>query len=101
MVQVDNRCVMCGEIVPEGQEVCPTCKSKTMEGKQSMNNRNSEGYYDPTAYQGMKEVVKQESELDRKVHSMVHCIKDVAGLAGFEVENRIVLKHKKTGKVFR
>lgn len=66
-----------------------------------MNNKNSEGYHDPTAYFGMKEVVKQDAELDRRVHSMVHCIRDVANLAGFEIENRIVLKHKKTGKVFK
>lgn len=23
---MDNRCVYCGEIIPEGRQVCPTCE---------------------------------------------------------------------------
>lgn len=25
----DNRCVVCGEIIPEGRQVCPLCEKKT------------------------------------------------------------------------
>lgn len=31
-----------------------------------MNKYNNEGYPDPTAYYGMKEIVKEESEQERK-----------------------------------
>ena len=24
----DNRCIFCGEIIPEGRQVCPTCEKK-------------------------------------------------------------------------
>ena len=26
-----DRCVMCGEIIPEGRQVCPACESKVKE----------------------------------------------------------------------
>ncbi len=26
----ENRCVCCGEIIPEGRMVCPTCERKVM-----------------------------------------------------------------------
>lgn len=66
-----------------------------------MNNRNSEGYVDPTAYYGMKEVVKQESKEDAAVHRLIHHIRYVSGLAGFEVTGRITFKHKESGRVFK
>lgn len=26
---MDNRCICCGEIIPEGRQVCPRCEIKT------------------------------------------------------------------------
>ena len=26
---MDNRCIICGEIIPEGLQVCPTCERTT------------------------------------------------------------------------
>ena len=26
----EDRCVMCGEIIPEGQQVCPSCEDKVI-----------------------------------------------------------------------
>ena len=26
-----DRCVMCGEIIPEGRQVCPNCEARIME----------------------------------------------------------------------
>lgn len=66
-----------------------------------MNNRNSEGYVDPTAYHGMKNVVREEAKQDAAVHDLVHHIRYIVGLAGFEVTGRITLKHKESGKVFK
>lgn len=27
----DNRCVCCGEVIPEGRQVCPSCEYKAEE----------------------------------------------------------------------
>ena len=75
-----------------------SCKVKT---RKSSPFFNSEGYADPTAFFGTKSIVKEEKELEDKVHTLVHVIRDIANLAGFEVIGRIQFKHKKTGKEFR
>lgn len=62
---------------------------------------NSEGYPDPTAYHGTKEIIRSENELEKKISNLVHIIHDVAEIAGFEVVERITFRHKKTGKEFR
>jgi hypothetical protein len=62
---------------------------------------NGEGYFDPTAYYGTLSIVKAEKELDDKVHTMVHLLRDVAHIAGFEIVGRITFRHIKTGKEFK
>ena len=62
---------------------------------------NSEGYADPTAFHGMKNIIREETEMEDKVHTLVHVIKDIVNLAGFEVIGRIQFRHKKTGKEFK
>ena len=62
---------------------------------------NSEGYADPTTYFGMKNIIKEEKEVEEKVHTLVHIIRDVVNLAGFEVIGRIQFRHKKTGREFK
>lgn len=60
-------------------------------------HRNSEGYYDPTPYPTLREEAEQESRLNR----LVHVLKCVIDLAGFEPVGRIVLRDKKSGREFR
>lgn len=62
---------------------------------------NSEAYADPTAYNGIKNVMKEESELDKQVGDLVHVFKVICGLAGFEIVGRVQFKHKKSGKIFK
>lgn len=62
---------------------------------------NAEGYYDPTAYEGTKEIIKEEAALQRRVNELVNVIKYIIDKAGFDVCNRVVLRDKKTGKEFR
>ena len=62
---------------------------------------NSESYADPTAYFGMKEVIKEEAELDKKVHNLVNVLKFIVEWAGFEFIGRIQLRHKESGKEFK
>lgn len=49
------------------------------------DRKNSEGYSDPTAYQAMMSLE----------------IEDVCDLADFEIEGRVVLIDKRSGRVWR
>lgn len=69
--------------------------------EQYNQRRNSEGYADPTAYHGMKELIREEEIMDKQVNDLVHIIKTTCNLVGYEVIGRIQFKHKKTGKEFR
>lgn len=62
-----------------------------------MNRRNAEGYSDPTAYLALKHIEEEE----KRFHKLLHAIFDICELADFEIEGRIVLVDKRTGKVWR
>lgn len=62
---------------------------------------NGSGYPDPTAFYGTKKIVQEEAAIEKKVHTLVNVIRDIANLAGFDVVGRIHLKHRKTGKEFK
>ena len=66
--------------------------------------RNGSGYYDPTAYAAIKNAESKERSFDKsdeKFYKLLNSIFDICELAGFHVENRIVLKEKETGKIWR
>lgn len=73
---------------------------KVLEKKQSLYY-NKEAYPDPTAYYGMKNAMKEEEKLEIEANRLVHIIKSICDVAGFEIVGRITLKHKKSGKEFR
>jgi hypothetical protein len=62
---------------------------------------NKSGYADPTAFYGTKELIKEEEQIEKRVHALIPVMKLIAEWAGFEVIERIQLKHKETGKEFR
>ena len=62
---------------------------------------NSEGYYDPTAYEGMKSVIQADNALMRDVNNLIHVLKYIIDNSGFELVSRIEIRHKKTGRIFR
>ena len=59
--------------------------------------RNASGYYDPTAY----EAIKNTDEETARFQKLLNTIFYICEMAGFHVEERIVIKDKKTGKVWR
>lgn len=59
--------------------------------------KNQSGYSDPTAFEAITKVDKEMEKLNKTLH----IIRNVCELAGFEIEERIVLKDKKTGKIWR
>lgn len=58
---------------------------------------NSEGYKDPTAYQAMKNLAKEE----RRLTELLFVLKFIINLAGFELIHRIEIRDKKTGREYR
>lgn len=62
---------------------------------------NGEKYPDPTAYNGTKEIIKEEFNQQKRVNELIFVIKYLIKNAGFEMGNKIVLKDKKTGKEYR
>ena len=66
-----------------------------------MNDRdlrkNAERYSDPTAYEAIKNIDKE----DERFHKLLHTIFNICELSGFRIEGRIVLIDEVTGKVYR
>ena len=44
---------------------------------------NAEGYSDPTAYLGTKEVIREESETDKRAYDLVKVLKFIIRSCGF------------------
>ena len=63
--------------------------------------KNAEGYNDPTAYEGLKPIIEEENALYREMYSLIKVLKYIIDKSGFELVNRIEIKDKKTGKVFK
>lgn len=61
---------------------------------------NSEGYYDPTACEGLKPIIREEAHQQKRVSELIQVVKYIVDKAGFDVVNRIALKDKKTGKEY-
>ena len=62
---------------------------------------NQSGCADPTAYEAIGQVIKEETELDKKVHNLISVLKHIIDWAGFELIDRIKIRDKKTRKEFR
>lgn len=59
--------------------------------------RNAEGYFDPTAYEAMRNIERDEE----RFHKLLDTIFALCELSDFHIEERIVIKDKRTGKVWR
>jgi len=62
---------------------------------------NQSGCADPTAYEAISNVIKEEKELDKKVRNLISVLKLIIDWAGFELIGRIEIRDKKTKKEFR
>ena len=61
---------------------------------------NKSGYPDPTAYAAIMHLNGQVKPAD-KFYKLLDIIYDVCDIAGFSVEEPIVLKDKKTDKIYK
>lgn len=68
-----------------------------------MNNPkyNSEGYADPTAYYGTKEIIREKSETEKRAYDLIKVLKFIIRSCGFELIERVKIKDTKTGREFR
>ena len=68
-----------------------------------MNNTkyNSEGYADPTAYYGTKEIIREESETEKRAYDLIKVLKFIIRSCDFELIERVKIKDTKTGREFR
>lgn len=62
---------------------------------------NQSGCADPTAYEAISQVIKEETELDKKVHNLINVLKFIIDWAGFKLISRIEIRDKKTRKEFK
>lgn len=61
--------------------------------------KNSFGYWDLTAYEAIKKAdADAETERFRK---LLHIIYSICNLFDFHIEERIILKDKRTGRIWR
>lgn len=58
---------------------------------------NAEGYPDPTAYHAIKSAASEE----KRFQKLLQVIFLISELSGFHIEGRIVVRDKKTGKIWR
>ena len=62
--------------------------------------RNASGYVDPTAYKAIGEV-DREAYAEARFKKFLNTIFYICDLSGFHFEGRLVVKDKKTGKIWR
>ena len=62
---------------------------------------NQSGCADPTAYEAISNIIKEEKELVKRVHNLINVLKLIIDWAGFELIGRIEIRDKKTKKEFR
>jgi len=62
--------------------------------------RNIEGYADPTVHDALKPIFDEDEQPDKKAVFLISVLKFIIRESGFELENRIWLKHRKTGRSF-
>jgi hypothetical protein len=68
-----------------------------MQGDKNNPFYNSEGYPNPTAFS----VIQEENELEKKTGFLIKVLKFIINESGYELLNRIEIKDKKSGRVFR
>ena len=59
--------------------------------------RNSEGYYDPTAYEGVKSIVREENALDGRVSDLVRVLNSSSVAAALSLSAALKSKTSRPG----
>ena len=62
--------------------------------------KNDSGCPDPTAYEAIVNVMNEEMEKER-FHKLLKTVFNLCELSGFYLEEHIVVKDKRTGRIWR
>lgn len=62
-----------------------------------MNYKNHEGYRDPTAGEAIHEADKEPDN----IHWLRKTFREIAGLLGYEIVGRVVIRDRKTKRTWR
>ena len=69
------------------------------------SRRNGSGYVDPTAHKAIKNMMreehKREVDPEQRFNDFLTAIFAICDLSDFHIEERIVVKDKRTGKIWR
>ncbi len=90
---MEDRCIACGEIIPEGQQVCRICE----EGGGSRMMKNGSGAAVPTEEAAMRNIAKENH---RYVEQVFDSIEQTLSLLGYTLES-IHIKDRKGRKRYR
>ncbi|MBQ9211122.1 MAG: hypothetical protein IJ153_05415 [Clostridia bacterium] len=63
--------------------------------------RNVEGYPDPTAHKAINNAIREERRRDARARRAMENLRRLADELGFEIVNRIELRDRYTGKIFK
>lgn len=67
--------------------------------------RNGSGYVDPTAHKAIKNMMREEHKREvnseQRFNDFLTAIFAICDLSDFHIEERIVVKDKRTGKIWR
>lgn len=63
----------------------------------NIDKYNHEGYHDPTAYEAIKNITDEEE----KVTTLIHIIKSLLRICGFELIRRIEIRSVRSGRSYR
>lgn len=62
---------------------------------------NGSGCADPTAGKGIRLAEREIEEVNKKANDLVYICRYILREAGFELEKRMEIKHKATGRVYK
>jgi hypothetical protein len=62
--------------------------------------KNAEGYPDPTAYEAIKRIEYSDPEATH-FYRVIGCIRRIVELSGYTLEEKVVLRDVRTGKIWR
>lgn len=63
--------------------------------------KNPEGYNDPTAYEALSSVQREQDEQEQRVNQLIKTLKNTIDLAGFDLLARIEVRDRSTGRCYR
>ena len=66
-----------------------------------VNRLNDKHYMDTTAHDAMEKVLREVAEIDKKCGVLISVLRNMIELSGFELTNRMELKHKASGREYK